>query len=438
MHQSTWKIVTASALSAALLLGLFICVDQTGITPVFAADSAGKAESAGKRPSWPQFHGPQRDNISRETGLLKSWPEAGPTMLWEYADCGIGYSGFAIVNGRIYTAGDFNDKECVFALDSDGQLLWKTPNGSSWTGSEPGARTTPTFSEGLLYHMNPTGRLAAYNAADGKEVWAVDLKERFGAQHGIWAMSENLVVEGDRVLCLPGGSKALAAALDKRTGKTIWMTPPIADRAAYGSPMVAQFKGVRMMITMTQNGAVAVDVSNGQLLWHYRFRRQTVSQNANTPVFHDGHVFIACGHFTGGQLLKIDDDLRGVSEVWYKREFDNCHGDILLLDGKLYACGCRLGGKKFSCVDFLSGETLTSIDDLGKVSLTYAEGMIYALNHKGPMSLVRVQSDGMEVVSQFDLPKKGHGPIICHPVICDGRLYLRRDKFMYCYDIGAE
>ena len=310
--------------------------------------------------------------------------------------------------------------------------------GQTGTKRLAGARTTPTFSEGMLYHMNPTGRMAAYRAADGRQIWAVELKELFGAQHGIWAMSENLIVDGDRVLCLPGGTKALAAALDKRTGEVLWTTPPIADRAAYCSPMLAEFKGMRMMITMTQNGAVAVDVANGELLWHYRFRRQTVSQNANTPVFHKGHVFIACGHFTGGQLLRIDDDLHGVTEVWYKREFDNCHGDILLLDGKLYACGCRLGGKGFLCVDFLSGKTLARNDDLGKVSLTYAEGMIYALNHKGPMSLIRVDPDGMEVVSQFDLPRKGHGPIICHPVICDGRLYIRRDKFMYCYNIAEK
>ena len=397
--------------------------------------AAASAKSPDSGPSWPEFHGPRRDNISSETGLLKRWPEGGPKLIWEYADCGIGFSGISIADGRIYCAGDFGLEEHVFALDLDGKLLWKSPNGKAWTGAEPGSRTTPTFVDGLVYHMSPLGRIAAYRAKDGQEVWAVDLKERFDAQYGMWAMSENLIVDGEVVLCLPGGTKGLAAALDCKTGKTVWATPGIADRAAYGSPVVAEYRGVRMMLNMTEEGVVAVDSKDGKLLWTHPFRRPNVSQNANTPVFRDGYLFVACGHFTGGSLLKINDDLHSVTEVWHLRDFDNCHGGLILLGERLYGCGCRLGGKGFYCVDYLTGKTLATDRTLGKVALSYADGMLYALNHEGPFSLLEVKPDGFEIVSQFRLPKKGRGPAISHPVICGGRLYVRYDAYLYCYDI---
>jgi outer membrane protein assembly factor BamB len=387
--------------------------------------------------SWPEFRGVGRSGISEETGLMKRWPEGGPEVQWKFDGCGFGYSGVAIADGRIYTAGDFDDNEFVIALDPGGELLWKSPNGASWTGSTPGSRTTPTYDNGFVYHMNPTGRLAAFRADTGKEIWAVDLKQRFGAQFGTWAMAENIVIHDDKVLCLPGGTKALAAALDKRTGKTIWATPSIDDKAAYGSPVVGRYKGTDMMITLTYEGAVCINVADGELLWSHPFRRLAVSQNATTPIFHDGYVFITCGHLTGGQMLKINDDLHGVTKVWYMREFDNCHGGVILLDGRLFGCGCRLGGKGFHCVDFLTGKTIATNNTVGKVSITYADGMLYALEHKGTMNLMRVDGEQIEVVSQFRVPRDARGLYLSHPVICGGRLYLRHDTHLYCYDIRA-
>lgn len=426
----------------SLLLALALCMAYCAPgAPADDSPQAGAvttAKSPASEPYWPEFHGPKRDNISLEIGLLKRWPEGGPQLVWEYDDCGIGYSGVSLADGRIYCAGDFDREEHVFALDLNGKLLWKSPNGKAWTGAEPGSRTTPTYVDGILYHMSPIGRLAAYRADNGQEVWAVDLKERFDAQYGIWAMSENLVVDGDLVLCLPGGKKGFAAALDRQTGKTVWATPGVADRAAYCSPVVGEYRGVRMMVTMTEEGVVGVDVKDGKLLWSHPFRRPNVSQNATTPAFRDGYMFVACGHFTGGSLLKINDDLRGVTEVWHMRDFDNCHGGVILLGERLYGCGCRLGGKGFYCVDYLSGQTLASDKTLGKVALSYADGMLYALNHEGPLHLLEVKPDGFEIVSQFRLPKKGRGPYISHPVICGGRLYVRYDAYLYCYDIRKQ
>ncbi|MFH1920254.1 MAG: PQQ-binding-like beta-propeller repeat protein, partial [Planctomycetota bacterium] len=166
------------------------------------------ADERDGRPWWPHFHGPERDNVSRETGLLKKWPEGGPTLLWKFSEAGEGFSGVSIADDKIFTAGDFGDVEKVLALDMDGRLLWESLHGESWTGPYPGSRTTPAYSDGIVYQLNPAGRLAAYRAASGDEVWVVDLVEAFGARYGTWAAAENVAIEGDILFCVPGGSKA--------------------------------------------------------------------------------------------------------------------------------------------------------------------------------------------------------------------------------------
>ena len=387
--------------------------------------------------SWPEFHGPGRSNISPEKGLLKKWPEGGPRLVWKYSQCGEGYSGVSIAGGMIFTAGDFDDGESLLALDMDGKLLWKSPNGQSWRGASPGSRTTPTYDHGVLYHMSPGGRLAAYEAATGKPLWAVELRSRFDAEYGVWAFAENVVVDGDKVLCMPGGAKGRVVALDKQTGKTLWANTEIEHTAAYCSPVVVTYRGVRQLITMTQKSVLGVAVADGKLLWSAPFVPRS-PQNALTPVFHDGYVFVACGHSSGGTVMKVDMDARSAEPVWYRKDLDNCHGGALLVDGKLYGCGCRQGGKNFYCVDFLTGETKKLDKTLGKVGITCADGMIYCLNHQGMMSLLAITPDGFDIVSQFNLGKKPANTYLAHPVICGGLMYLRCDQQLFVYDVRAK
>lgn len=387
-------------------------------------------------PTWPEFHGPGRTNISPEKGLLKQWPQEGPPLVWKFTDCGEGYSGVSLAEGKIFTAGDFDETERVLALDLDGKLLWKTPNGKAWRGASPGSRTTPTYSEGRLYHMNAHGRLACLEAATGKEQWVVELKERFGAQGGVWGLAENVIVEGNTVLCMPGGEKGRVAALDKRTGATLWTNCETEDTAAYCSPVVVDYRGARQLITLTQKSVLGIDVGSGKLLWSAPFVPAS-PQNALTPVFHDGHVFVACGHSSGGTVMKIDPAAGTASRVWYRKDLDNCHGGAVLIDGKLFGCGCRQGGRNFYCVDFLTGKTLKLDKTLGKVGISYADGMLYCLNHRGTMSLLAVTADGFEIVSQFEMKKKPDNSYLAHPVICGGRMYLRCDGDLYAYDVRA-
>lgn len=392
---------------------------------------------SGESRSWPEFHGPGRSNISSETGLLKRWPEGGPRLVWSYSACGEGYSGVSIADGRIFTAGDFEDREMVLALDLSGKLLWQTSNGEAWQGASPGSRTLPTYSDGKVYQMNPHGRLGAFDAATGKEIWAVDLKKQFDARFGVWALAENVVVDGDRVLCMPGGPQGRVVALDKHTGRTLWVNTEIPHTAAYCSPLVVEHAGVRQLITMTQQSVVGVDVTTGALVWSAPFIPRS-PQNALTPVVQDGHVFVACGHSSGGTVMKINPENKTATPVWFREDLDNCHGGAILIDGRLYGSGCRQGGRNFYCVDFLTGKTIKMDKTLGKVGIIAADGMLYCLNHQGTMSLLAITRDGFEIVSQFELKRKPANSYLAHPVICDGRLYLRCEQDLLVYDIRGK
>ena len=396
------------------------------------------ALAGGGEACWPQFHGARRDNISDETGLLKHWPDGGPRAIWNYTDCGGGYAGMSIAKGRIFWSGDFGDRELVIALDLGGKAVWKSPNGKSWKGPHPGARTTPTYENGVLYHMNPHGRLAAYRADGGEEVWSVDLAGRFGARPGQWALSENVILDGNALLCAPGGARGRVVALEKATGKLIWANTDISDGPAYCSAIVAAHNGVRQMITIMQKSIVSVDVRTGRGLWRHGHETKH-DQNVTMPIFIDGYVYATSGHGTGGRLLEIAPDSRSVTEVWLNKDMDNCHGGVLLLGGHFYGSGCRLFRKGLVCVEMKTGKTVWSTRALGKVSLAWADGFLYCLDDRGRMSLVKAGPEGPKVVSQFDLPKpKAGGKLsLSHPVICGGRLYVRHWNQLLAYDIAA-
>ncbi len=383
---------------------------------------------------WPQFHGPRRNNMSEETELLKEWPQGGPRLLWTFRECGRGYAGISQAEGLLFTSGDFGREEMVLALDLNGKLVWKSPNGRSWRGPSPGARCVPAYREGVVYHMNPTHRIAAYVAKSGKELWGVDLEERFDAQYGSWAMAESPVVEDDAVLCVPGGTKGRIVALDRRTGATLWANTEIDDRAAYCSPIVVTHKGVRQLITLMQRSVVSVDVDTGRLLWSH-VHETPYRMNVTRPIYHDGHVYVSSGYAAGGRLLKIASDSRSVTEVWHNIEQDNCHTGVLLVDGYLYGSGCRQSKKGFVCLDWKSGKTVWTDRDVWKVSVTRADGLIYCLGHLGKVSLVDASPRGAKVISEFALPSKNKYDSLAHPVVVGGRLYLRQAEVLFAYDV---
>jgi outer membrane protein assembly factor BamB len=387
---------------------------------------------------WPQFHGPGRNNVSTETGLLKRWPDGGPALLWTARGLGHGFSSVSVRGGRIYTAGNVGDDTVVTAMDLAGKTQWQARCGGAWTrqGLYPGTRGTPTLDGDRLYYETPLGDLTCLDANSGKKLWGLNILSEFKGKNIKWGLSESLLIDGDRLVCCPGGSEGGVVALDKRTGKVVWRCPT-GDSAGYASPILAECKGLRMIVTLTLKAMVGVDADSGKLLW----RAEHVSfadENVLSPVYQDGHVLVS-SVVAGTRKWKIDVDGKeaSVQEVWKSRQMDNHHGGAVLLDGHLYGSSCVFNQSQWICLDWQSGKMLYVAAGVGKGSLTVADGMLYILGERGTMGLVTPSPEAHAVISRFDLPKGGEGLWWAHPVVCDGRLYVRHGEFLYAYDIRA-
>jgi outer membrane protein assembly factor BamB len=384
---------------------------------------------------WPQFHGPNRDNISTEKGLLKKWPGNGPTLIWTANDLGHGYSSVSIANGMIYTASSIGNNTVVIALNLDGKILWKVKNGKPWTGDRPGSRGTPTVDGNRLYHQSPHGNLACLNAKTGNIIWQLNIIEKFNSKIPRWALAESLLVDGDRLISCPGGPQTCMVALDKTNGSVIWKAPGIGERAGYSSPFLFEYNGLRIITTLTAKSFLAVNADTGELLWRIK-HESYADENVMVPIFHDGHVFISTLK-TGSVKWKLNvkDDKVSLEEIWSTEELDNHHGDVILVNENLYGSSTFNNPRKLVCLDWRTGRNKYMDKCVGKVSLTYADGMLYALSIDGVMGLVRPALTGHELVSSFEIPKGGKGNSWAHPVVCSGRLYIRHGEFLYAYSL---
>ena len=385
---------------------------------------------------WPQFHGPKRDNISTETGLLKRWPDGGPKLLWTARGLGHGFSSISVKGGRIYTAGNMGDHSVVTALDAGGKKQWQVQCGGAWTrgGLYPGTRGTPTLDGDRLYFETPLGDLACLDAKSGKKLWGMNILSRFQGKNIHWALSESLLIDGDRLICSPGGSEGGVVALDKRTGKVVW-TCVTGDQAGYASPILVEHKGLRMIVTLTLKAMIGVEADTGRLLWrdeHLSYADENVLQ----PIYHDGHVFVSTVA-AGSRKWKINvqGKTASVQQVWRNKHMDNHHGGVVLLDGHLHGSSCAYNRDKWICLDWLTGKALYVDAGVGKGSLTVADGMLYILGERGTMGLVAASPKAHTVVSRFRPPRDGKGPWWAHPVVCDGRLYIRHGELLYVYDV---
>lgn len=387
-------------------------------------------------PFWPAFQGPRGDNVSDDSGLLRQWPENGPPLLWTAEGLGQGYSTVSLARGLIFTAGNINDQSVVTALDLDGTIRWQTVAGGAWTGHYPGTRSTPTIDDDRVYFQNPLGELFCLHAASGQTIWSVNVLERFGAGNITWALAESVLIDGDHVISTPGGPRTTVVALDKMTGETVWQSPTASgDAAGYATATLAEYQGKRLLFTLTGKAIICVDADNGQLYW--RFPHETrYDVNATKPIFHDGQLFVSTGYGAGSRMLQVQvagDDVR-VEELWTNRELDNHHGGVLLLDGYVYGSRHQ---PRWACVDWESGRTMYNERGVGKGSLTTAEGLLYTLSEKHDMGLVAATGDSFQLISQFTLPTTGDRESWAYPVVCGGRLYLRHDNLLFCYDVRA-
>ena len=401
------------------------------------ADPAPDGPIASPETDWPQWNGPRRDGTCDEKGLLPTWPEGGPKLVWKVANLGRGWSSPIIAANRIYITGDVDDDLVIFAFDLNGKPLWQAKNGRSWTGSYPGARACCAYSAGNLYNMNAHGRVACLEAATGKEIWAVDVLQRFQGRNITWAMSECLLVDGPRVIVTPGGEKALMAALDKRTGQTLWTTEPLReDRASHGSPLLFSHAGRRIVANCSSAHGFAVDADTGKLLWTVPLR-SPYGVNVATPVYGEGRIFHTTP-YVFGTCYQLRPGAGGPQpEKAWSTTLDTCTGSVLLVDGLLYGSGYKQH-KLWLCTDWKSGEIRYEFKGLTSGSAVFADGRLFCLAEDGRAALLRPMTGRFNIDGEFRVVPGNVHDAWAHPVLLHGRLYVRYHDTLWCYDVRPE
>lgn len=379
---------------------------------------------------WPQWRGPERTGISTETGLLTSWPPGGPKVVWKTSGLGVGYSSFAIVNGRMYTQGQRGKQEFVLALDvNNGAKIWETVTSRNFENDRgSGPRGTPTFDNGKLYAMTGEGTVVCIDAATGKILWQVDSVQKFGGNVPQWGYSESPLIDGDRVIVMPGGRGASVVSLDKKTGEVQWKSGN--DHAGYSSAIVADVNGAKQVIVLSGQSASGLQESTGELLWRYGKVANNVA-NIATPIYQDGTVFLSSAYDTGCALLKLNP--KGMQEVYFNRDMMNHYSSSVLVDGTLYGYSNAF----LSAMDFKTGKLLWKNRSVGKGSVLYADKRLYALGEDGGVGLIEASPTAYKEVSRFEY-QKGSLPSWSPLVIADGRMYLRDQDNLTSYDIKAK
>ena len=429
---ATWCASIPRRLRDFLILSLLVAPLPCAAANYIASEEKG----------WPQFRGPHRDGISRETGLLQAWPDGGPLVLWSATNLGAGYCSPIISSNRIYITGDVVEELHIFALDLQGRRLWTATNGASWKNPFPGARASCAYAAGRIYHMNGHGQVACFEARDGRLVWRVDMVGQFESQKPTWGVAECLLVDGDRVIVTPGGRKAAMAALNKDTGERVWATDPLPNEKgdvegpSYASPVLVEVLGQRHLVGATARHFFGVDADNGKLQWQFPFPTR-YEVLALSPVVAGDGVFVTGPDAEGGKFLRFSkrNGLIAVDLAW-TASLDTCHGGIIALDGFLYGSWYR-SFNGWGCVNVKDGSVPYRDRELAMGSVLYADGRLYCLSQTGTMSLVKPNAEKWEIISRFEFANEPKKDVWAHPVILDGRLYLRHQQTLRCYDIRS-
>jgi outer membrane protein assembly factor BamB len=417
---------------------------------------------------WHQWQGPDRNAISKETGLLKEWGEGGPPLAWKNAELGTGYSTPSIANGKIFGISNREGNEVAWALsETDGKELWAIPIGQAQTEGMPqgieGTGCTPTVDGDLLYVLGYGGDLACLQAKDGNIVWQKNLLTDFGGVLPTWRYNESPLIDGDKLICTPGGDEITMVALNKLTGETIWknhIPKPNAESdgggqrgggrggfrdsgAAYSSAIAIDFGGVHQYVQFLSKGVVGVAASDGKLLWRYDNPANQMGINCSTPIYIDGQVFAASAYGAGGGLAKLSKDGDGfkAEEIWFSKKMENHHGCMVVIDGCLYGANGGNGGGYLVCLDFKTGDVLwdeRANRGVKKGSVAFADGRIYYRTEEGSIHLIEPSREKYTEHGKFDQPDRTRQPAWSHPVIANGKLYIRDQDLLLCYDIQAK
>ncbi|MHC4743421.1 MAG: outer membrane protein assembly factor BamB family protein [Planctomycetota bacterium] len=436
---------------------------------------------------WPQWQGPNRDARSAETGLLKQWPENGPPLAWRIDKLGGGDSGPSIADGRIFFMSNRGEDEVVWALsEKDGSEIWVKRLGAAYSQRMPQGREgpgcTPTVDGERLYVLGLDGKLACLQVRDGNIIWQHSLTEDFGGRIPMWSYRESPLVDGDKVICTPGGEEATMVALNKLTGETVWKskvpdspsgsgggTGGFGGRrgdssgrrggfggrrggfggargpaAAYASPIAIDLDGQRQYVQLISNAVVGFAASDGKFLWRYDKPANRMGINCSTPLFHDGHVFAASAYGAGGGLVKLSKANGGTTaeEVWFSENMENHHGGVILVDGSLYGANGGNSGGALACLDFKTGKVMWDQRETAgrraKGSLAFADGRLYYRMEDGTVLLIEPSPKKYIERGRFEQPDRTDKPAWAHPVIANGKLYIRDQDILFSYDVKAK
>ena len=425
---------------------LFVAVFGLGVC-LIALSCYSTAEAA----DWPQWRGPNRDGVCSESGLLKAWPEGGPKLLWEITGLGTGFSSLSIVDGMFYTMGDVRlgskNVQCIIAYELKTQKqLWAAKVGAP---HKDGPRCTPTVNDGFVYAIGTSGDLVCVDAETGKVHWQKNLQSDFDGRNPNWKYSESPFVDGEKLLVTPGGRQAVMVALNKKNGELIWKCsmPNIGrkgkDEAGYSSIVVAEAGGIRRYVQLTNKGLICVAAEDGRFLWGYN-KIANKTANISTSVVHREYVFCSTAYGTGSALLKLVAAGNGVNaeEVYFldASTFQNHHGGFVRVGDYIYG-GHDHGKGKPTCIEMKTGKVMWQENQPGggSAGVVYADGHLYFRYQNNVVALIEANPQKYNLKSTFTLPKRQgmSGPGWPHPVIADGRLYIRHADVLFCYDVKA-
>jgi outer membrane protein assembly factor BamB len=399
---------------------------------------------------WPQWRGPHRDGRSTETGLSKDWNKQPPKHLWTVGGMGRGFASLSIVKGHIYTTGNIGGSQAVICVDAaSGAPVWSTPitQGNPRHDYE-GSRGTPTVDGDRVYAVSSDGGIACLQTRDGSIVWKRPFSEFGGRLMSGWGFSEAPLVDGKLVVCTPGGSNAIMVALDKISGELVWSCPMPAggdrggDGAGYSSIVISNGGGVKQYVQIVGRGLIGVRASDGEFLWGYN-KVANGTANIPTPLVSGDYVFAATGYDTGAALVKLSKKGKSVqpSEEYFLNAnvFQNHHGGMVLIGDYIYGGNGNNNGFP-TCINWKTGKIkwggkLRGAGG-GSAAVTAFDDQLIFRYQDGKLALISATPDGYSLNGTLT-PDYQEGESWSHPVIVDGKMYLREQDKLMCYDVKS-
>ncbi|MBN1782031.1 PQQ-binding-like beta-propeller repeat protein [bacterium] len=392
-----------------------------------------------------QWRGPDRNGVFPETGLLKTWPEDGPELLWSIEDLDKGFSSVSVTDKAVYITGCQDSTEYLTALDLKGRRMWRIPYGMATKLSFPDSRCTPTVDGDRIYLISGRDEVICVDSKRKAIQWKVPAFEKFSGTQWIWGIAESPLIADDKVIYSPGGNRTAMVSLDKKTGETVWQTRSLGDSAAFVSPILVEYNGKNIIVNVTTKTIFGTDTRDGKILWTVpyadiqppTFHPWAPKNNCITPLYHDGRIYVTSGYDHVGVMLKLLDGGDAVELVWTDPVLDCHHGQVVLVDGFIYGANwLNNDAGNWCCVDWNTGKTMYETKWQNKGSVSAADGMLYCYEEKrGNVALVRATPEGFEPVSSFRI-RKGTGPHWAQPVIQNGVLYIRHGSALMAYDIN--